>query len=79
MAENGYNAAQQKLVDSWEAHMKAEFADSNVDETMATMISEQSTTTPFVNHVPVMTGGYGHDGVRNFYTKYFIPQVRPIL
>jgi hypothetical protein len=35
---------------------------------MATMTSD-----PFVNHVPVMTGGVGYDEVRHFYSTYFIP------
>ena len=38
----------------------------------------------FVTHVPVMTGGYGSDDVRQFYTSYFIghwpadTQLKPI-
>jgi len=31
------------------------------------------TSNPFVNHVPVMTGGVGYDEVRRFYSTYFIP------
>jgi hypothetical protein len=27
----------------------------------------------YVNHVPVMTGGYGHDALRRFYAEDFIP------
>jgi carboxymethylenebutenolidase len=29
----------------------------------------------YVNHVPVMTGGVGHDELREFYSTRFIPQM----
>ena len=29
----------------------------------------------YVNHVPVMTGGKGHDELREFYSQRFIPQM----
>ena len=59
---------QQAMVDTWERHMAAEFEDKNIDATMATMSAE-----PFVNHVPVMTGGVGSSDLRHFYSTYFIP------
>ena len=59
---------QQAMVDTWEAHMAAEFADHDLSKTMATM-----SPNPFVNHVPVMTGGVGDDAVRRFYASYFLP------
>lgn len=59
---------QQEMVDMWERHIGAEFEEKSIDATMATMTSH-----PFVNHVPVMTGGIGSDGVRNFYSTYFLP------
>jgi carboxymethylenebutenolidase len=31
----------------------------------------------YVNHVPVMTGGVGHDELREFYSRRFIPQMPP--
>ena len=34
---------------------------------MATM-----TEAPFLTHVPVLTGGYGRDEVRRFYSAYFV-------
>jgi carboxymethylenebutenolidase len=43
----------------------------STDAAMATM-----TDCPFVNHVPVMTGGVGSDDVRRFYSTYFIPDIR---
>ena len=54
----------------WAAHMDAEFVTKDVDATMATMVEQ-----PFVNHVPVMTGGSGHDEVRAFYATRFIPRM----
>ena len=59
---------QQAMVDMWERHMVAEFEMKSIDATMATMTSR-----PYVNHVPVMTGGVGSDEVRNFYSTYFLP------
>ena len=34
---------------------------------MATM-----TDTPYLVHVPVLTGGYGREAVREFYASYFV-------
>jgi carboxymethylenebutenolidase len=48
-------------------HVAAEFVDMNLDATMATMTDD-----PYVNHVPVMTGGVGYEGVRRFYGDHFI-------
>jgi carboxymethylenebutenolidase len=31
----------------------------------------------YVNDIPVMTGGVGKPGVREFYAKHFIPQIPP--
>ncbi|EQD67408.1 Carboxymethylenebutenolidase, partial [mine drainage metagenome] len=51
----------------FDAHLRAEFVDRDVEATMATM-SDQ----PYLTHVPVMTGGYGTDQVRDFYSRAFI-------
>ena len=64
--------AQQEMVSMWEQHMAAEFQTKDLEATMATMTAE-----PFVNHVPVMTGGVGQDAVRHFYGTYFIPCLPP--
>jgi carboxymethylenebutenolidase len=48
-------------------HVAAEFVDMDLDATMATMTDD-----PYVNHVPVMTGGVGFEGVRRFYGDHFI-------
>ena len=58
---------QAAMVELWELHMAAEFATKDVDATMATM-----TAHPFVNHVPVMTGGVGYEDVRDFYARFFL-------
>jgi carboxymethylenebutenolidase len=55
------------LVALWEAHCRYEFETRDVDATMATMVAE-----PYVNHVPTMTGGVGHDELKRFYKYHFI-------
>ncbi|KIW95954.1 uncharacterized protein Z519_03020 [Cladophialophora bantiana CBS 173.52] len=56
----------------WEAHTRLEFGEKDVDKTMATMVPQ-----PYVNHVPTMTGGIGHDQLRRFYADFFIPNNPP--
>jgi len=60
------------LVALWEAHCRHEFETRDVDATMATMVSE-----PYVNHVPTMTGGVGHDELKRFYRYHFIGENPP--
>jgi carboxymethylenebutenolidase len=48
-------------------HVKYEFEDPDVEATMKTMVKE-----PYVHHVPVLTGGNGYNGVRDFYTKQLV-------
>ena len=55
------------LVTLWEAHCRYEFETRDVDATMATMVAE-----PYVNHIPTMTGGVGHDALKHFYANHFI-------
>ena len=55
------------LVALWEAHCRYEFETRDVDATMATMVAK-----PYVNHVPTMTGGVGHDQLKRFYKYHFI-------
>ena len=68
MSNDNLSPEQQAMVAVWEAHVAAEFADHDLDKTMATM-----TSNPFVNHVAVMTGGAGDAAVRRFYATYFLP------
>ena len=51
----------------WDMHCYHEFATRDVDATMATMVSE-----PYVNHIPTMTGGVGHDHLKRFYKYHFV-------
>ena len=51
----------------WEEHCRHEFETRDVDATMATMVAA-----PYVNHVPTMTGGVGHDQLKRFYKYHFI-------
>ncbi len=55
------------LVALWEAHCRYEFETRDVDATMATMVD-----TPYVNHIPTMAGGVGHDQLKRFYKYHFI-------
>jgi carboxymethylenebutenolidase len=68
MTDQDLKAEQKMMIEIWERHMAAEFKTKSIDETMATMTSD-----PFVNHVPVMTGGVGYNEVRQFYSTCFIP------
>ncbi|KAK3389761.1 hypothetical protein B0H63DRAFT_103742 [Podospora didyma] len=51
----------------WEEHTRLEFADRDVEATMATMVAE-----PYVNHVPTLTGGVGRKSLTSFYRDHFI-------
>jgi carboxymethylenebutenolidase len=64
--------SQQGMSDLWDRHTQSEFETSSVEATMDTMVED-----PYVNHVPVMTGGVGRDEVRKFYSERFIPQQPP--
>jgi carboxymethylenebutenolidase len=56
------------LVELWEEHTRHEFATRDTEATLATMVNDA-----YVNHIPVMTGGYGKDDLRRFYSHDFIP------
>src|SRR5690349_5771810 len=72
LAGAGCASAQQTLSQRWDDHVKYEFATRNTEDTSETMVGDA-----YVNHVPVMTGGVGHDELREFYSKRFIPQMPP--
>src|SRR6476619_7828488 len=55
------------LVALWEAHGRHEFETRDVDATMATMVAA-----PYVNHIPTMACGVGHDQLKRFYKYHFI-------
>lgn len=51
----------------WELHCYHEFDSRDVDAIMPTMIEA-----PYVNHIPTMTGGVGHDELKRFYKYHFV-------
>lgn len=59
--------AEYDLASLWQAHGRCEFETRDVDAAMTTMVRE-----PYVNHVPTMTGGVGHDQLKRFYKYHFI-------
>jgi carboxymethylenebutenolidase len=56
----------------WEEHTNHEFVTRDTESTLATMAEDA-----YVNHVPVMTGGFGKGGLRAFYSQHFIPSMPP--
>ncbi len=55
------------LSELWDAHTAYEFATRDVDATMATMVAS-----PYVNHIPTMTGGVGYEALSKFYREHFV-------
>lgn len=64
--------AQPDLSTLWEEHLRYEFATRHTEDTLATMVPDA-----YVNHIPVLTGGVGHNELREFYSKRFIPKMPP--
>ena len=58
---------QAEMIARWDDHISYEFSTRDVSSTIATMVEDA-----YVNHVPVMTGGYGHEALRRFYQEDFI-------
>jgi carboxymethylenebutenolidase len=56
----------------WEEHTSHEFATRDTEATLATMVDDA-----YVNHVPVLTGGFGKPALRDFYSREFIPAMPP--
>ena len=68
---------QQAMVDLFDRHVKAEL-EGDIETTMDTM-----TDKPHLTNVPLITGGVGYKGVRDFYAnhlvgKFFPPDVEMI-
>jgi carboxymethylenebutenolidase len=59
---------QRVMLALWEEHLKAEFQDKDARASCDTMVAR-----PYVNHVPVLTGGFGRPQLEHFYSRYFIP------
>jgi carboxymethylenebutenolidase len=49
-------------------HLRSEFEEHDADATMETMAER-----PYLNHVPMMTGGEGREEVHRFYRDDWIP------
>jgi carboxymethylenebutenolidase len=64
--------SQTDLIKLWEEHTAHEFITRDTESTLATMTEDA-----YVNHVPVMTGGYGKPALRQFYSRDFIPGMPP--
>jgi carboxymethylenebutenolidase len=60
------------LSELWEEHTAHEFNTRDTDATLQTMVEDA-----YVNHVPVMTGGYGKAELAAFYATDFIPRMPP--
>jgi len=63
---------QHDLSKLWEEHTGNEFATRDTEATLATMTDDA-----YVNHIPVLTGGYGKAALRQFYSRDFIPVMPP--
>jgi carboxymethylenebutenolidase len=66
--------AEEVLARLWEEHLRHEFETGNTEDTLATMVEDA-----YVNHVPVLTGGFGKAALREFYATHFIPKMPPDL
>lgn len=62
---------QKAMVALFEQHVHAEL-NGDLETTMATM-----TDNPHLNHVPVMAGGVGKEGVRHFYANHLVGKFFP--
>jgi carboxymethylenebutenolidase len=65
-----YTREEQSLIDTWEEHIRYEFTVRDAAATVATMSDDNH-----VNHVPVMTGGFGRQEMLEFYGRHFIPKM----
>src|SRR5689334_23591596 len=60
------------LSELWDEHTAHEFNTRDTEATLATMVEDA-----YVNHVPVLTGGFGKKALRTFYSQDFIPAMPP--
>jgi carboxymethylenebutenolidase len=71
-ATTNLTPAQEFLQALWEEHLGYEFGTHSTEDALATMVEDA-----YVNHIPIVTGGVGKPALREFYSKYFIPQMPP--
>ena len=62
----------QDLIRLWEEHLVHEFETHDTEATLNTMVPDS-----YVNHIPVLTGGYGREALQLFYSQDFIPAMPP--
>ena len=60
------------IIRLWEEHIAHEFETHDTEATLDTMVADS-----YVNHIPVLTGGYGREALRAFYSQDFIPTMPP--
>jgi carboxymethylenebutenolidase len=61
-----------EIISLWEEHLRHEFQTHDTEATLETMVDDS-----YVNHVPVLTGGWGREALRRFYSNDFIPVMPP--
>ena len=66
------SVTREEIIRLWEEHVSHEFQTHDTEATLDTMVLDA-----YVNHIPVMTGAYGHDALRAFYSQDFIPAMPP--
>jgi len=71
-ATSALTAAQQRLSDLWDQHVRDEFVTRDTTATLDTMVPDA-----YVNHIPVLTGGVGREQLGEFYARHFIPRMPP--
>ena len=71
-ANTNLSSAQETLRQLWDEHVRYEFSTRNTEDTLATMVEDA-----YVNHIPVMTGGYGKAALHRFYSQDFISKMPP--
>ena len=63
---------EETLSNVWDQHVGAEFAAKSADQALDTMTAD-----PYVLNVPLMIGGRGREGVRDYYANHFVSQFPP--
>jgi carboxymethylenebutenolidase len=65
-------ATEETLSSVWDQHVGSEFVARSADQALGTMTAD-----PYVLNVPLMIGGRGRDGVRDYYANHFVSQFPP--
>ena len=66
------HVVEETMTSVWEKHVGAEFAAHSAEEALETMTAD-----PYVLNVPLMVGGRGREGVRDYYANHFVSQFPP--